>query len=239
MNTMSLTQKFRAEYAKGIVPAMLKAIKAAKRDTTIIVGAVLAITYKHQAAWLSTIDGIGILGWVIPAVIDLAMLRMLGIVQTAGMKRPAKRGALAVFGLLAAMSAAVNIAAPGAVAARVIFGALVVVAAAVKVVAALVGPDFDEMEATETAAQGAAPADVDEVDAELVAKRKAAAAKGVATRKEREAREAAEKAAKAEERRLARELKKLEELAPTSPGHPATILSANDKAVLAEYMAKS
>lgn len=228
----TLTQKFRDEYSKGIVPAMLKAIDAAKRDTRIIVVAVLAITYKHQAAWLSTIDGIGILGWVIPAVVDLAMLRMLGIVQTTGMRRPAKRGALAVFGLLATMSAAVNVAAPGAVAARVIFGALVAVAAGVKIVAALVGPDFDEMEATEVAVQ-VAPAEVDEERRAMLSER---AKRAAATRKEREQREAAEKAAKLEQRRLNREAKKLEALAPSSPGHPAVLLSAADNAVLAAHM---
>ncbi len=228
MTAMTLTQKFRTEYAKGIVPAMLKAIKAAKRDTTIIVGAVLAITYKHQAAWLSTIDGIGWLGWIIPAVIDLAMLRMLGIVQTAGMKRPAKRGALAVFGLLATMSAAVNIAAPGAVAARVIFGALVIVAASVKVVAALVGPDFDEMEATETAIQVAAPA-VDEARKAMLSER---ARQGAATRKENAAKAEAKREEQREARRLRDAARRLAEAAPISPTGPATVLSAADQAAL-------
>lgn len=197
----TLTQKFRDEYSKGIVPAMLKAIDAAKRDTRIIVVAVLAITYKHQAAWLSTIDGIGILGWVIPAVVDLAMLRMLGIVQTTGMRRPAKRGALAVFGLLATMSAAVNVAAPGAVAARVIFGALVAVAAGVKIVAALVGPDFDEMEATEVATQ-VVPAESRKLDPQVAAER-AAKARATKERKRFESLTPAQKAAETKRRKAA------------------------------------
>lgn len=234
--TASLTQQFRAEYAQGVVPAMLKAIKAAQRDTRLIVLAVLAITYHHQAHWLTTIEGIGILGWVIPAVVDISMLRMLGIVQTAGMKRPAKTGALKMFAALAVMSAAVNIAAPGAVAARAIFGALVLIAAGVKVVASLVGPDFDEMEQSETAAQ-VAPA-APEVDEEAVERRRAAALKGAETRRQRKA--DAEKLA--EEKRVARRVaaaaKRLEAIAPSSPSHPVVVLSAADKEALAHLAAK-
>lgn len=201
--TASLTQQFRTEYARGVVPAMLKAIKAAKRDTRLIVLAVLAITYSHQAHWLTTIDGIGWLGWVIPAVVDVAMLRMLGIVQTTGMKLAAKRGALKMFAALAVMSAAVNIAAPGAIAARAIFGALVLIAAGVKVVAALVGPDFDEMEQSENAAQ-ATPSAPDEE--ELA--RQAAEAKKERERENRRVREL-----------VRREMAKLEAAAamPVSP----------------------
>lgn len=147
----TLTQQFAAEYAKGVVPAMLKAVTAAKRDTRLIVAGVLAITYPHQALWVTTIHGVGWLGWIIPAVVDLAMLRMLGIVQTTGMRRQAKTAALVMTGLLAVMSAAVNVAAPAALAARAIFGALVLMAAGVKVVTSLVGPDFAAIEATETA----------------------------------------------------------------------------------------
>jgi len=235
MNTTSLTAEFRAEYAKGVVPAMLKAIKAAKRDTRLIVLAVLAITYHHQAHWLTTIDGIGILGWVIPAVVDISMLRMLGIVQTAGMKFPAKRGALKMFAALAVMSAAVNVAAPGAVAARLIFGALVLIAAGVKVVASLVGPDFDEMEQNETAVQATPATEVDEAER---ARRSEIARKAAAKRRENA--EAAK--AKAEEKREARRVraaaKRLEAIAPTSSGHPAVILSAADKEALAHLAAK-
>lgn len=148
----TLTQQFAEQYAKGVVPAMLKTIKAAKRDTRLILAGVLAITYPHQAMFLSTVHGIGVLGWIIPAVVDLAMLRMLGIVQTTGMRTPAKRAALVMTGVLGAISAAVNVAAPAAWAARGIFGALVLVAVGVKFVTALVGPDFAAIEATETAA---------------------------------------------------------------------------------------
>lgn len=207
--TLTLTQQYAAELAKGVVPGILKAIKAAKRDTRLIVAAVLAITYYHQAHWLSTIDGIGHLGYAIPLVVDLAMLRMLGIVQTVGMRQPAKTGALVLTGFLAAMSGAVNVAAPGAIAARMIFGALVVMAAGVKVVTALVGPDLDAMEAQETTVAATVAPTVDlaeqaRVDAER-AKRQAAAAKGAATKRANAQRLADEKAAKAEERRQRRE----------------------------------
>lgn len=177
--TQSLAQQFAAEYAKGVVPAMLKAIGAAKRDTRLIVAAVLAITYPHQALWLTTIYGIGILGWAIPAVVDLAMLRMLGIVQTVGMNRGAKKAALSMTAVLALMSGTVNISVPGEWAARIIFAALVLIAAGVKIVTALVGPDFTAMEQAEQSIAPAAPV----VDDETKARRSAAAQKAAATRK--------------------------------------------------------
>jgi hypothetical protein len=183
-------QQFAVEYARGAVPAMLKAIRAAKRDTRLIVAGVLAITYPHQALWLTTIAGVGVLGWVIPAVVDLAMLRMLGIVQTTGMRTQAKRAALVMTGLLATMSAIVNVAVPGAWAARAIFGALVLMAAGVKIVTSLVGPDFAEIEQAEQSIAPAAAA-VDEAEK---ARRSEAARKGQETK----ARKAAEAAAKKE-----------------------------------------
>lgn len=205
----TLTQQFAAEYARGVVPAMLKTITAAKRDTRLIVAGVLAITYPHQALWLTTIEGVGPLGWIIPAVVDLAMLRMLGIVQTTGMRPPARTAALVMTGLLATMSAAVNIAAPGAGAARAIFGALVLMAAGVKVVTSLVGPDFTAIEATEAqhiAAAQTTPAGPDP-------KRSEAARRGAQTRRDNAARAATEKAAAAAARRQRREDRRAEKVA--------------------------
>lgn len=75
-------------------------------------------------------------------------------------------------------------------------------------------------------------------EAAEAARRSESAKKAAATRKENAEREAKEKADRLEARRQRAALRKLEELAPTSPGHPATILSAADKAVLAEHMAR-
>lgn len=163
--TPSLARQFAVEYARGVVPGMLHQIKAAKRDTRLIVAAVLAIIYPHQAMWLTTIHGVDRLGWAIPLVVDLAMLRCLGIVQTVSVRRPAKVAALVMAGVLGTMSGTVNISVPGAVAARAIFGALVLVAVGMKVVTSLVGPDFRSMEAAEQ----------DAVKPELTPQQKAAA----------------------------------------------------------------
>lgn len=196
----TLAQQFAAEYAKGVVPAMLKAINAARRDTRIIVAGVLAITYPHQTIWLTSLHGLEILGYAVPAVVDLAMLRMLGIVQTVGMRRPAKFSALVMAGVLGTMSGAVNVAAPADPAVRAIFGALVLVAVGVKIVTSLVGPDFAAIEATETLATTAitVTAGPDPVRSER-------ARRAAQTRRDNAAREAAEKAAAAETRRLARQ----------------------------------
>lgn len=206
MTTQTLTQQFAAKYAEGVVPAMLKQIKAAKRDTRLIVAGVLAITYPHQALYLTHVDGMHVLGWAVPAVVDLTMLRMLGIVQTTGMRRPAKVGALVLTGCLAVMSAAVNIAAPAALMARAIFGALVLIAAGVKIVTSLVGPDFAAIEATETkATEVVAP-----VKSAANPNRSEAAKKAAETRKAKAAEQAAADEARRERRRLAAQIRQIE-----------------------------
>lgn len=153
----SMTAKFARAYARGAVPAMLKTIKEAKRDSRIIVAGVLAITYWHVASHLATVPGIGPLGYAIPLVVDLGMLRMLGIVQTIGMRRPAKIAALIMTGVAGLASAALNITGPGALMARMVFGALVVFAIGIKIVVSLIGPDFAAIGDAETQASTAAP----------------------------------------------------------------------------------
>jgi hypothetical protein len=102
-----------------------------------------------------------------------------------------------------------------------------------------VAPQVDPAEAArqqvivEAAAQQAAE------EAAEAARRSESAKKAAQTRRENAAREAKEKADKLEARRQRAALRKLEEAMPTSSGQPAVVLSANDKAVLAEYMTKS
>jgi hypothetical protein len=211
----TLTQQFRTEYAKGVVPAMLKSIKAAYRDTRIIVAGVLTITYPHQALFLSHVKGVSFLGWIIPLVIDLALLRLVGLMQTVGMCQPAKTAAKRMVVFLGLISATINVAAPAAVAARALFGVLVVVAVGMKVVTSKIGPDFAEIEAQETAV-AVAPVEVAQMLAGCThptacstGRQCASKTATAATRKANVQRLADEKAAAAEARREAREAKRL------------------------------
>lgn len=147
--TTTLTQQFRTEFAKGVVPAILKTIKNAKWKTVAILVGVMAISYPHQAKYLSTDPSFGKLAYVIPLVIDGAMLTLVGIVQTVGMRRDAKRAALVMVVVCGAISAGINIAAPGTLFARIIFGLIVLVAVGVKWAASKMGPDFTEIEQRE------------------------------------------------------------------------------------------
>jgi len=158
MTTQSLTQQFAAEYAKNVVPAVLKTIKNSKWKTRAIMTGVFAVTYQHQATFLTADPSIGVLGWAIPGINDLAMLTMVELLQTPALSRSAKRGAGWMLGVCGGLSAAVNVAAPGTLLARVIFGVLVAIVVGLKLVTARIKPDFAELEAQETqAATLAAP----------------------------------------------------------------------------------
>lgn len=175
----SLTQQFAAEYAKGAVPAMLKAIKNSKWKTRLIMTGVFAVTYKHQADFLSADESIGELGWVIPGINDLAMLTMVEILQTPGMSRDAKRGAAWMLGLCGTLSATVNVAAPGTLLARAVFGLLVVIVVGLKLVTARIKPDFSELELREAEATAVVEQPARKLDPAVAAER---AAKARATR---------------------------------------------------------
>ncbi len=179
----SLTQQFAAEYAHGAVPAMLRTIRNTKRLTLLILAGVMAISYPHQAMFLTTVHGVGWLGWIIPLVVDLALLTMVNIVQTIGMARPAKHAATLMIVFCGLLSAVINVAAPAALMARVIFGCIVGVAIGVKVVASKISPDFAAIEAKETEALTAAPR-TRKLDPAIAAQR---AAKARATRERNKA----------------------------------------------------
>jgi len=148
----SLSQQFADEYAKGVVPALLKAIKNSKWKTRLIMTGVFAVTYKHQADFLVADESIGALGWVIPGINDLAMLTMVEILQTPGMSRDAKKGAAWMLGICGGLSATVNVAAPGTLLARIVFGTLVAIIVGLKLVTARIKPDFSDLEQHEVRA---------------------------------------------------------------------------------------
>lgn len=152
----TLTQQFADEYARGVVPAMMKAIGNSKWKTRLIMIGVFAVTYTHQAHFLAADPSIGLLGWVIPGINDLAMLTMVEILQTPGMSRDAKRGAAVMLAVCGGLSATVNVAAPGTLLARVVFGVLVAIVVGLKLVTARIKPDFSEFERHEAEATGAA-----------------------------------------------------------------------------------
>nr|WP_203824143.1 DUF2637 domain-containing protein [Actinoplanes palleronii] len=184
---MTLTQQFAAEYAKGAVPGMLKAIRTIKRANNGILAGALAASYLHQGHYLVSL-GAGLFAWIVPAVFDLAMLSMLTISQTAGMAADAKRAALKVLALVVTISAAVNFAAPGPIGLRIIFALVVGLVAGVEWVAAKIRPDFAAIEAREVEAT----ADVRparRLDPEVA---RARAAKAAATRRANQAARAAE-----------------------------------------------
>lgn len=227
----TLTQQFAAEYAKGAVPKMLKAIKTIKAANKLILLGALAASYLHQAHYLGDL-GAGFFAWIVPAVFDLGMVSMLTITQTPGMAADAKRAAMKILVVLVLISATVNFAAPGAYQLRIIFALVVALVAGVEWVAGKIRPDFAAIEARETEVAGAAPAKIGrKLDPETAAAR---AAKAKTTReanaKAKAARDAAaqERAAKAAATRKAKQTNVQAELdlmltgytptdAPTSP----------------------
>lgn len=228
----TLAQQFGAEYARGVVPQMLKSIDSVRRNSAWIARGALAVTTPHQVLYIGSL-GHGSLvevisAWafavLIPAVTDLGMLTMLRITQTRGLHRQARRRALLVLALLVAESATVNAIAPGHAVFRVLVAFAAVVLALVEWVHASIRPDFEELEVEE---QAVAPAPaVDEALEQKLADRRERdrqrrAAKRETDRLAAEA-EAQKKADAAERRRLARQVADLEtsfaaESAPVSP----------------------
>lgn len=251
MNTTQ-AQIFAAEYARNTASEMLDTISGVGKKAGRVSRIVLAVSMPHQIAFIL---GLAPLVWhsleeilmsitlilgsvLIPVAVDYLILICIQIIAARGMAKPVKRGAIWVMAFPILLSATVNVLAPAPAIMRALFGLMVVLIPLAEGLRAFIRPDFAAIEAmeTEVAAQVAPAAPV--VDFEAVARRKAAAAKGAETRRQRKA----EAERVAEEKRVARRaaaaLKRLEEAAPISPTGPATVLSANDKAVLAEYMAR-
>lgn len=216
MNTQptTLAQQFAAEYAKGVVPGILKALDSGKKRTKGLLYLVMAVTYWHVASFLIWHTAFGWFGLAVPAIIDLGMIQMLDILQTKGMHRQAKRFATGAAGVLGLISGTFNVIAADDAFTAFGFASLVVVAIGTKVAVSLMRPDFAEIEQAE---QQAAPTTV--VDEEAKARRAEAARKGQET-KARKAAEAARKAEEAKARRRARIDR------PVSPATVAEIDSA-------------
>lgn len=217
MNTQptTLAQQFAAEYAKGVVPAMIKALKNGKTRTMLLLVAVMLVTYWHVASFLAADPAFGLFGYAIPVIIDGAMIQMLDILQTRGMRKPAKRAAMGFAVVLGGVSGFLNWTAAETTRSAFVFASLVVVAIATKVIVSLMGPDFAAMEQVEQAVTTTA-APVDEAAA---ARRSEIARKAAETRRQNAA-EAARKADEAKARRRAQRVQ------PVSPATVAEIESA-------------
>jgi hypothetical protein len=151
--TASLAQQFAAEYATGVIPAMLKAIKTVKRNVKLVAAGAIIVSTPHQALYLASLGHGDIAAWVfaivIPLVFDLGMLTMLTVTQTAGMASRAKRRAMVVLAVMVTISAAVNAIAPGPMVLRVLFGTVAAILAALEWVNSAIAPDFAALEQRE------------------------------------------------------------------------------------------
>jgi hypothetical protein len=228
VTTSTLSQQFAAEYAKGVVPAILTAIKTVKRNAKWVAAGALLVSTPHQALYLASLSHdwtAWIFAVLIPAVMDLGMLTMLTITQTAGMNRTARRRAMIVLAVLVTASATVNAIAPGPLAFRVLTAFTAATLAAVEWVASSIAPDFTAIETAETDATVTVPATAPADEARRAARRDRDRTRRAA---EREAQQLAVQAAAerkantAERRRLARLDRDLEHVfaaadAPVSP----------------------
>lgn len=223
----TLAQQFATDYAKGVVPAALDALKLVKRNTKRIAMLALAVSTPHQALYLfglghphGALDVIAAVFFavLIPLTIDLGIITSLAVTQTVGIAKRAKRRALIVLALLVAASATVNVLAEGPIVVRALTAFTAVVLALVEWMAAAIAPDFTELEQAEASAAPAV-AVVDEAAAE---RRRAAARKGAATKAAKAAKAKAERDAANERRRLGRMEREMREafdttVAPVSP----------------------
>ncbi len=252
MNTTSQAQIFATEYARNTAREMLDTISGVGKKAGRVSRIVLAVSMPHQIAFIL---GLAPLVWhsleeilmsitlilgsvLIPVAVDYLILICIQIIAARGMAKQVKRGAIWVMAFPILLSATVNVLAPAPHIMRALFGLMVVLIPLAEGLRAFIRPDFAAIEAmeTEVAAQVAPVTPV--VDEEAVERRRAAALKGAETRRDNKAKLAEEKAAKLAARRERAALRRLEEAAPISPTGPATVLSAADKAVLAQHMAK-
>ncbi|MFF5082490.1 DUF2637 domain-containing protein [Actinoplanes sp. NPDC000266] len=146
--TTSLTQQFATEYAKKVVPGVLRAIRINKlANKGILIGAIAA-SYLHQAHFLETL-GAGIFSWIVPGVFDLGIVSMLTVTQTVGMAEEAKKAALKILIVVVLISGTVNFLAPGELIMRIIFAVVVALVAGVEWVSGKIRPDFKAIETHE------------------------------------------------------------------------------------------
>lgn len=240
MNNIPVTtqaQQFAAVYAAKLAKRQLRTIAIVSAATKIITAGVAVISYRHQSSTLLGWEAPAEIAYGLPGLVDLLTIVCVLAISTPALIPAATRVAARVVVIPVLTSAAINFAGHGSLGVKLAALSLPIFIPLGELVGSVIKPDFAEMDRIERAAYAvAAPAaaPTTEVDEDTIARRKAAAAKGAETR----ARNKAEAAARAEEKRAARRARNaqrlLEEVAPSSPGHPAVVLSAADKQVLAE-----
>jgi hypothetical protein len=174
--TQSLTQQFAAKYAAKAVPGMLNAIRNVKWAVRVVFGAGIAISYGHQAHYLTNLPDVGLFGWGIPGVFDVGMLAAMVVTQTVGMAEAAKSRARKVLVALVSASVAVNMLAAHTWPVRFVFAAVVALVAAMEWMAAPIAPDFQAMEQVEAAVAAPTAAAGRKMDPAVAAERAAKAA---------------------------------------------------------------
>lgn len=150
MATKTLAAQYREAQAANLVPTILKTIKTVKRATGAVVILAMGTTYAHAAHFYAELGG-GAFSWIIPGIFDVMIYLCLKVTQTPGLTADAKRAALKGLIGFTAVSMAVNALAPGHVMLRVIFGLVVASIAVAEWISTKIQPDFDAIEAIETA----------------------------------------------------------------------------------------
>lgn len=224
MNTQSLTQQFATRYAAKAVPGLLNAIRNVKWAVRVVFGAGIAISYGHQAHYLTKLSDVGSFGWAIPGVFDVGMLAAMVVTQTIGMKEAAKSRARKVLVALVGASITVNMLAAHSWPVRFVFAVVVALVAAMEWMAAPIGPDFAAIEVHEIEVAATTTPPVDE--ARRAARRERDRQRRAAKR-QAQLTQATQAAAKRETDRIARQARRAEvaameaqfaaEAAPVSP----------------------
>lgn len=147
-----------ADLAAAAVPAMLLAVKNAKKIGMGILGMCLLVTFPHTGEFLASLPHVGWFGWVIAALQDAGLMALAQIVQTPGLAPEARKRAAIVLGALGVEAATLQAVAPGAFGIKALFVSVVGLGLAIKWVIAAVKPDFEAIAAREqhAAAQAAA-----------------------------------------------------------------------------------
>lgn len=251
-------QAFAELYVSDAAEEAITEIQVSKRGSHLITRMALAMSMPHQIGFflsiarphfendpLQWVHPVSIIAGAIlaPLIVDLTIMYFVRLLTMKVAAASSKLWAFAALILPVAASAYVNFAVPAPhPILNYVFGGAVLFIPLVYGYLAFFKVNFGQLLQLkeETLAQVAAPAaEASQVDEAAIARRKAAAAKGAATRRERKAEADARAAEQREARRARAAAKRLEQVAPSSPGLPAVILSAADKEALAQLMVKS
>jgi hypothetical protein len=156
MNNIAAEQarKFAAEYAKDLVPAMLKTIEGNRRWNTGIMYAAMIASVQHMVHFLTTTAHLSLLGAIlVVGAFDIATARLVKTISTPGMARKAKVAAMWALPLPVGVSMTMNIAGSSVVWEGLAYAGAVALIPVMELVSSFVKPDFTAMidEATETA----------------------------------------------------------------------------------------